>query len=480
MLPHIIPAPQKLHAISPQPLVVFTTTLHELAGQLSLWAPGAAARLTEAVGSLPALTTSPGQDLSGAAASQTAHAVLDASLPPESFSLVASAAQITLTASNTNGALYAVNALIQALRTEGVVEFSATSAPQYGWRGTMLDISRHFFGVPEIKAVIDLASQYNLNQLHLHLSDDQGWRIEIEGRPELVKLAADNDVDGGKGGHLSLVDYAEIQDYAELYGMTLVPEIDLPGHTNALQVAYPELTPDGIPRKPYAGIEVGFSYVHLTSPKTWAVLEDIVASLAKHTRGEYLHMGGDEVLKVDRPDFEAFMGRLGKLVNKHGKKLTLWHEGAGADLPPGTQLQYWTHDSNQENLSKAFDIPAVSFIASPAKHAYLDLKPVKDFPLGLTWAGLVNLETAFDWDPVQAIPVPGHLISGVEACLWTETIRSIDDITTMLLPRLPAVASVAWGSTGSFERFTDAIANHARLWQDQEIVFYRDPAVTWH
>lgn len=145
----------------------------------------------------------------------------------------------------------------------------------------MLDLSRHFFGAPEIKAVIDLASQYNLNQLHLHLSDNQGWRIEIEGRPELVKLAAENDVDGGKGGYLCLVDYDEIQDYAELYGMTLVPEIDLPGHTNALQVA------------------------------------------------------------------------------------------------------------------------------SPAKHAYLDLKPVEDFPLGLTWAGLVNLETAFNWDPAQAIPVPG-------------------------------------------------------------------------
>lgn len=210
--------------------------------------------------------------------------------------------------------------------TEGVTEFSATSTPQYGFRGTMLDLSRHFFGAPEIKAVIDLASQYNLNQLHLHLSDNQGWRIEIEGRPELVKLAAENDVDGGKGGYLCLVDYDEIQDYAELYGMTLVPEIDLPGHTNALQVAYPELTPDGIPRKPYAGVGVGFSYVHLSSPKTWEVLENIVASLAKH--------------------------------------------------------------------------------------AYLDLKPVEDFPLGLPWAGLVNLETAFNWDPAQAIPVPGPTSPG--------------------------------------------------------------------
>lgn len=137
-----------------------------------------------------------------------------------------------------------------------------------------------------------------------------------------------------------------------------------------------------------------------------------MASLAKHTRGDYLHMGGDEVYKVDRPDFEAFMGRLGKLVTKHGKKLTLWHEGAGADLPADTQLQYWTHESNQENLSKAFDIPGTRFIASPAKHAYLDLKPVEDFPLGLTWAGLVNIETAFNWDPAEAIPVPGPTSPG--------------------------------------------------------------------
>lgn len=473
MLPQVIPAPQSLSALTQEPLVLPQSALTELALAFHDWAPGASARLTS-------FAQTDGDTSPSGSSAPAVSATQDSELAAQGFTLTASNAELIVTAADPNGALYAVNALIQALRTDGVTEFQAASTPKYEFRGFMLDITRHFFGVSEIKTAIDLASQYNLNRLHLHLSDDQGWRVEIEGRPEFTELASANDADGGPGGYLTFAQYDEVQDYAQLYGMTVVPEIDLPGHTHAMQVAYPQTSPDGKPREPYAGIEVGFSYLNLEGEETWQILEDVVASLAKHTRGTYLHMGGDEVLKVERPDYEKFMSRLGKLVTKYGKKLTLWHEGAGSELPQGTQLQYWTSQFNQENLAKTFDTPGIQYIASPAKHAYLDLKPVEDFPLGLTWAGLVNLETAFSWEPASAIPVPAHLITGVETCLWTETIRTLDDITTMILPRLPAVASVAWGSTGTFEQFAQALPSHAKVWQDQGLAFYRDPAVSWN
>lgn len=473
MLPHIIPAPQVLTALSDEVLVIPPSTLGELAGQLESWAPGAAMRLH-------AFLESGGAQNATSTTEPLVSAVQSTELSPESFTLSAANSGLSLTAADSSGALYGVTALIQAIRTNEVLEFTATSSPAHSHRGFMLDISRHFFGVADIKATIDHASFYNLNRLHLHLSDDQGWRIEIEGRPKLTEIGGANDADGGPGGFLTLADYHEIQDYAENFGMTLVPEIDLPGHTHAMQVAYPESSPDPEPREHYAGIEVGFSFVHLTSDASWNLLEDIVASLAKHTRGQYLHMGGDEVMKVTRPDYEQFMARLGKLVTKYGKKMVLWQEGAGSDLPEGTQLQYWTEDDEENSLAKLENATGVELVVSIAKHAYLDLKPVEDFPLGLTWAGLLNVERAFSWVPAEAAPGAAHLITGVETCLWTETVRTLDDITTMMLPRLPAVASVAWGSTGSFEEFTEALTSHGRVWQEQGVAFYRDPAVNWN
>lgn len=481
---HLIPQPQTLENLSGTAPLITSFDLDAIADALTEWAPGAAHRLKDFARELAATEegieyvdddTFTDEDLPDFSMT----AALKEGIAPEAFNLVVSPDELVLEASDANGALYAVNALIQALRSPDFTPFQASSAPRYPVRGTHLDVARHFFGVRDIKTVIDIASSYNLNRLHLHLSDDQGWRIEIDGRPELTKKASENDVDGGKGGYLNFDDYEEIQDYAALFGMEVVPEIDLPGHTNALLVAFSEASPDGLPREPYAGIEVGFSWVHLTSDFTWALLDDIIGSLARRTRSDYLHIGGDEVLKVDRPDYEQFMARLGALVEKHGKKVAAWHEAAGATLPHDSQLQFWTAEYNTDNLARLADDPTVTFIASPAPHTYLDLKPTADFPLGLVWAGLVDLKAAYDWEPSQEIPVPADKIVGVEACLWTETIRTIDDVTTMLLPRITGVASAAWGSPRIFDEYTAALPTHAKSWRELGYAFYEAPEVDW-
>ncbi|WP_435299134.1 family 20 glycosylhydrolase [Timonella sp. A28] len=465
---HIIPKPQQLELLGQPAPQVSAKDFESLAAQLADWAPGAALRITEfgskadSASPLPHVSATPNKDL-----------------PAEGYALALTDESLTLEAADASGALYAVNALIQALSTEGVEQFRATGHPEYATRGFMLDIARHFFGVSTIKRTIDIASTYNLNRLHLHLSDDQGWRIEIDGLPELTKLASTSDTTNGDGGCLNFDDYEEIQQYAELYGMTLVPEIDLPGHTNALLVAIPEISPDGKPREHYAGTDVGFSWVHLTSDATWEVLDTIVGSLSRRTRGEYIHLGGDEVLKVDRAEYEAFMTRLGQLAAKHGKKLTLWHEAAGPQYPEGTQLQYWTKQFNVDNLQHLDSTPGLQVIASPAPNAYLDLMPVADFPLGQDWAGLFTLRDSFDWIPAEQTPAPAELITGVETCLWTETIRTEDEIMTMLLPRLPGVASVAWGSDRDYDTFVSSIVTHSKDWADRGYNFYRDPEVNW-
>lgn len=477
---HIIPAPQHLTTTS-TPLPHLTHDEYAtLTAHLTSWAPHAAAHLTAVMSAHTDTLVSTSTDHTP----RSINATLNTDLTAESYQLTATHDHIALTAADQAGAFYAINALIQALRTPGVEGFTAHSTPTYPTRGVMLDLARHFFGVDTITSVIDVASAYGLNRLHLHLSDDQGWRIEIDGHPALTERASANDVDGGAGGYLTLADYEAIQQYAAAHAMTVVPEIDLPGHTHALQVAYPQVSPDGKPREPYAGIDVGFSWVNLTADATWVLLDDIVGSLARTTHGEYVHVGGDEVKQVSRPDYEQFMGRLGELVAAHGKKLVVWQEAAGSPLPQGTQVQYWTHEFNQDNLAQLADTAehtGVEVIASPAYHTYLDLKPVPDFPLGLTWAGLVPLRAAYEWTPAAAMPViPSRMITGVETCLWTETIRTPHDIMTMLLPRLPAVASVAWGSPVDYPQFVHAIATHHHTWwQPNGWSHYPDPDVPW-
>lgn len=469
--PAIIPAPQTCD-LGEGESVLAPETLLALAAELHGWAPNAA-RLARDVA----------EDVARSASDADAPAITathDPSLPAEGYTLDLSPEAWSLTAADVAGAYWAVQTLRQIVADGRVPTLRCSDAPGYPVRGVMLDVARHFFGVADIERVIDLASRYKLNQVHLHLTDDQGWRLEIENRPLLTERAAANDVDGGEGGFLTLADYAHLQDYAEAHNVVVIPEVDVPGHTHAAQVAYPEISPDGAEREPYAGIEVGFSSVHLTSPETWAWLEDVVGTLARHTRGPRIHLGGDEVHTLEREEYHAFLERLGALAAAHGKDLVLWQEAAEATLPAGTLLQYWTHEIDASALGEMARTRDVGFIASPARHAYLDLKYDEDFPLGLTWAGTVEVRDAYDWDPVSALPgIPAESIRGVEACLWSETLRTWEDVATMLLPRLPAVASVAWGSPRDWETFRATLSTHAHTWRAAGLPYHPSPQIDW-
>lgn len=471
----VLPAPLHTRCTDGRESPLLVQDVDALAASLTSWAPRAGALAARLVDRIP--STDPAVDPAPPVAVVTG---IDEALPAEGYTLALTDGQWSLRAADEAGAFWAVQTLTQLVRDGQVPDVEISDHPAYAVRGVMLDISRFFLGPDSIKKVIDLASTYRLNTLHLHLTDDQGWRLEIENRPLLTELASGTDVGGGTGGFLTLADFEDLQDYAAALHVTIVPEIDLPGHSHAAQIAYPEISPDGEPREPYLGTEVGFSALHLTAEESWSFVDDVVASVAKHTRGEYIHLGGDESLTLSEEDYRVYMERLAQVGVKYGKKLTFWQEASVAQLPAQTRLQFWNMRERTAHMAAVARDQDVTFIASPATRAYLDQKYTADSTLGLDWAALVDVEDAYGWDPVAELPnIPAESIVGVEACLWSETVRSFDDATTLILPRLPAVASVAWGSPKDFPAFAAALSQHGTWWASEGLAFHRSEAIAW-
>jgi hexosaminidase len=342
------------------------------------------------------------------------------------------------------------------------VAVTVTDRPRFAWRGAMLDVARHFFDAAAVTRFIDEIALFKINVLHLHLTDDQGWRISIAGRPELTGIGASTAVGGGPGGFYTEEDYARIVAYAAERFITVVPEIDIPGHTNAALSAYPELNPDGEARTPYTGIDVGFSSLDVDSDATWRFLDDVVRSVAAQTPGPYLHIGGDESHTTPPDQFPGFIARATALVAAHGKIPVAWHEaGRSTGLAPGTVGQYWdylTPRGNAAELAASFVDQGGALILSPADVAYLDITYDDSTPIGQAWAdGPTSVRAAYEWEPAAILPgIPDERILGVEAPLWTETVTSGADIDYLAFPRLAAIAELAWSSrdrTGDWEDF---------------------------
>jgi hexosaminidase len=341
--------------------------------------------------------------------------------------------------------------------------------PRYEWRGVMLDVARHFFGVEDVERFVDLIARYKLNRLHLHLTDDQGWRIEIESWPRLAEVGGATAVGGGHGGWYTREQYAELVAFAAQHGIVVVPEIDLPGHVNAALVAYPELAPAGYSPRPYTGTDVGFSSLDVTNDRTYAFVEDVVREVAALTPGPYLHIGGDEAATTEPADYARFVERAGEIVQEHGKRLVGWEEVTRAKLPPGSIVQHW---KDPELAATALDQGA-SVVMSPASKAYLDMKYDETTELGSKWAGYVGVRDAYEWDPGDAL--------GVEAALWSETLNSPADLEFMAFPRLLALAEVAYlrPEERDWDDFRARLADEGPQLAALGLNFFRSPEIPW-
>lgn len=404
----------------------------------------------------------------------------------EGYDLCTTADKVTLTAYKPEGVFRGIQTLRQLLPAEvekntvipgvqWVIPCSNISdKPSYDYRGLMLDVTRHFFTVDQVERQIDLASQYKINKLHLHLSDDQGWRIEIKSRPDLITYGSTTCVGGGPGGYYTQDQFKEIVNYAAERYIEVIPEIDMPGHTNAALASIPELNPDGKRKEVYTGINVGFSSLMCRSEVTYSFVDDVIRELAAISPSPYIHIGGDEASSTSAQDYDYFMGRVTDIARKYGKKTVGWDPydrpaGVGAD----SILQNWhcSGTAGQNAMQKG-----MKMILSPA-NAYIDQKYYADSPIGLSWRGYVNTNRAYSWDPADI--VPAQYIYGTESTLWTETVVTQDNMDYLLYPRLIANAEVGWTpkSSRNWDDFKARLVDHAPRMQNKGIKYFEDPIV---
>ena len=407
----------------------------------------------------------------------------------ESYDLTITKKTLKLSAGSPAGLFRGIQTIRQILparieyktKQEGPWEIatgSITDYPDYSYRGVMLDVSRHFFGVNDIKRFIDQISYYKINYLHLHLSDDQGWRIEIKSWPNLANHGGSTQVGGGKGGYYTQEQYSGIVKYARERYITVIPEIDMPGHTNAALASYAELNCDGKATELYTGTKVGFSTLCTTKEVTYKFIDDVVRELAALTPGPYIHIGGDESHSTKREDYIPFVNKVQEIVLAHGKQVIGWDDISIATLKTSTLAQHW---ANVKNANQAVN-QGVKLIMSPAKKDYLDMQYNKTTKLGMHWAAYIEVDSAYIWDPATLIPgVRKENIAGIEAPLWTETITNIDEIDYMVFPRLPGYAEIGWTAPSSrnWNEYKVRLGKQGERFKIMGINFYQSGLVQW-
>jgi hexosaminidase len=431
----------------------------------------------------------------------------------EGYEIEITEEEIKISASGEAGMFYGVQTLIQLFPpqiaegtaqaiTWGIPVGKIKDAPTFEYRGSMLDVARHFISVEDVKYYIDQMATYKLNYLHLHLTDDQGWRIEIKSWPKLTEVGGSTEVGGGKGGFYTQEEYKDIVAYAADRFITIVPEVDMPGHTNSALASYGELNPgvnlpngklDSVNKAPldydmpkknpqaselYTGIEVGWSTFSTELELTYAFVDSVVREISEITPGPYFHIGGDESHVTEKDDYVYFVERVQDIVSKYGKTSIGWDEVATTKLLPGNVAQFWALEENAKHAKDQGN----KVLMSPAKKAYLDMQYDSSSRIGLHWAAYVELDSAYLWEPTKYVEgITAADILGVEAPLWTETVTNRGDIDYLVFPRLTAIAEIAWTKEDrrSWESFRNRIPVHGKKWDIQGVGFYKSPKVTW-
>ncbi|MBW8243270.1 beta-N-acetylhexosaminidase [Muricauda oceani] len=409
---------------------------------------------------------------------------------PESYQLYIKKDSILLNAKTAAGAFRGVQTLRQLIpeisndtltdRPMWVIPSGKIiDAPKFEFRSSMLDVARHFFTVDEVKKYIDALAYYKFNTLHLHLSDDQGWRIEIKSWPKLTEVGSTSEVGGGEGGFYTQEQYQDIVAYAADRHITIIPEIDMPGHTNAATLSYPFLH--------YAGAEtprvrtdmkVGYSSFDAKKDTVYSFLDDVIGEIAAITPGPYFHIGGDESHVTKKSDYILFVEKVGKLVQKHNKRMIGWDEIAQADIASNAVIQLW---NNAENALKAAENGS-KIIVSPAKKAYLDMKYDSISEYGLKWAGYIPVDVGYQWDPETYVEgLSKESILGIEAPLWSETISNSSELEYLAFPRLIGYAELGWSPSEhlDWEDYKERLAAQVPYLEAKQINYYPTKLVDW-
>ena len=401
-------------------------------------------------------------------------------LGEEGYRLTVTPVRIVLESSAPAGLFYAVQTLRQLMPPgweTGLPDSSSTweipavqieDSPDFPWRGMLLDCCRHFMSVEFVKQTIDWLAFYKLNRFHWHLTEDQGWRIEIKKSPRLTEIGAwRTEPDGTRhGGFYTQEEIREVVAYAAERFVTIVPEIEMPGHSRAALAAYPKLSCTGGPFEVANQWSVFKDIYCAGKEETFSFLEDVLTEVMALFPSKYIHIGGDEVPKVrwkNCPDCQArirreglkdeeelqsyFIKRMEKFLNAHGRQIIGWDEILQGGLAPGATVQSWRGVEGGIAAARAeHDV-----IMSPHTHVYFDHP-----------ARFKGLKRVFSFQPVpkELEPTKAAHVLGSECCMWTEYAPQ-DVVNTRIFPRLLAFAEAVWGaSSKSYPDFWRRTAEH--------------------
>jgi len=417
----------------------------------------------------------------------------DAKLPNEGYELKVTGHGVNITGDK-GGVFYGVQSLLQSINEEGshlsVHAVIINDKPNFAYRGLMLDVGRHFFEVDEIKKILDVMAYLKLNRFHWHLTDDQGWRLEIKKYPKLTAISAWRDstiiggygdnkpfiYDGQKSGGFYTQDQArDVVKYAADRNITIIPEIEMPGHSTAVLAAYPEFGNDPGPYH-----VVGYWGVHKTiySPgePTFRFLEDVLTEVMAIFPSKYIHVGGDEVPKdewktsalaqslikqnnlKDENELQSwFINRIEKFLNKNGRNLIGWDEILEGGLSPNATVMSWRGEQGGIEAAKQ----SHNVVMTPGGTMYLDHTQAKDGktePLSI--GGFLPLNVVYGYNPLPAVLTPDQqkYIMGVQGNMWTEYVPTGPKLEYMLFPRAAAIAEVGWTMQANkdYNNFTTA------------------------
>lgn len=409
-----------------------------------------------------------------------------AELPPEGYKLSITPGRILVSGKGA-GLLYGLNTLLQLLPDEKQATHAAIACmeiedqPRFGYRGLMLDVSRHFYSVDNLKKLIDLMAFYKLNTFHWHLVDDQGWRIEIKKYPKLTSIGAfrkdlflsfNRDLMDGEtyGGFYTQEQIKDVVSYAAQRFITIVPEIEMPGHSFAALRSYPEFkvkVPEDS-KDPNA-----YHYLYNPSPETFRFLEDVLSEVADLFPGKYIHIGGDEAYLLPWQESQYtqglikehnlkdvhglqsyFIQRIEKFLNTKGKSIIGWDEILDGGLAPNATVMSWRGEeggiSSARQRHNVIMTPSTNGLYFDYSHSGSPLEPVN---IGYN----SPVKTTYAYDPVPAAlnAEEKKYIIGVQANLWTEFIASPARVQYMLFPRMFALSEIAWTNPAhkDYERF---------------------------
>jgi len=410
----------------------------------------------------------------------------DATLGKEGYQLSVSRDNVKIMAPTAAGLFYGMQTVFQMLpaQIEGNVTSSAvkwqlpgveiTDKPRIGWRGMHLDVGRNFVPVEFVKKYIDNLAMHKLNTFHWHLTDDQGWRIEIKKYPKLTEVGAwrketlighnrdkPHKFDGIRHGGIYTQEQArEIVQYAKERFITVVPEIEMPGHAKAAIASYPEL---GVTGK---SVEVGthwgvFPDIFNVEESTFSFLEDVLTELIDIFPSEYIHIGGDEAIKdqwkasdriqqrikelglKDEHELQSyFITRMEKFINSKGRKMIGWDEILEGGLAPNATVMSWQGEEGGIAAAQANHDVIMTPIQSLYFWWYQGDKKTEPLAAG----GFISLEKVYRYDPVPSVLTPeqGKHILGAQACAWAEYMESPAKVEYMVFPRISALAEIVW------------------------------------